>query len=293
MVRVKALKLFFLTIVLMSSLAFSGYALSEKVVFPNMQGAEGNATSLNTPKPLCEDLIQKELVDLCRNLKLEDLPSIKGLKTEDLISFVKEAQDPIDTFRNPERFSKITNEPLRLVRKLGFRDVDQLRSVQAGAALVVKRVGLKKLKNFKSGDNPDEDDFMKFANRIIVPLVIPENDETVKQALSSLTFGLFTGEAQWRWIRRGAPDRTQRIHEYRKNSQELLEIPGLNLLFLVERENGELRLIPLYDAMFENVILKVGVKQPATKIFLELVNEAKRFDPPIHSPKPGSRLPVH
>ena len=290
MARVKTSKLFFLTIVLMSTLAFSGYALSEKVVFPNMQGAEGRDIPPNTPKALCEDLIQKELVDLCRNLKLEDLPSIKGLKTEDLISFVKEAQDPIDTFRNPESFQKITNNPERLVRKLGFRDVDQLKNVQPGAALVVKRVGLDKLIGFTSGDNPD--DFMQFANRIIVPLVIPENDETVKQALSSLTFGLFTEGNEWRWIRRGAPDRTWRIHEYRKNSQELLEIPGLNLLFLVERGNEEMGLIPLYDAEFENVVLKTGVKEPATQILLELVNEAKRFDR-IRLPEPGSRLPLH
>ena len=288
--RLKTSKLFVLIIVVTSSLAFSVYAFSENAVFSNPQGSEERDTPPNTPKALCEDLIQKELVDLCRNLKLEDLPSIKGLKTEDLILFVKEAQDPIETFRNPENFQKMTNKPERLVRKLGFRDVDQLKNVRAGAALVVKRVELDKLINFTSGDNPD--DFMQFANRMIVPLIISEKDGTVKQALSSITFGLFTEGNEWRWTRRGAPNRTRKINEYRKNSQELMEIPGLNLLFLVSRENGEMGLISLYDAKFENVDLKAGVKQPATKILLELVNEAKRFDP-LKAPSPGSRLPVH
>ncbi|MEO8324895.1 MAG: hypothetical protein ABI618_03545 [Nitrospirota bacterium] len=284
------MKLFFLMIVLTSTWVFSGNALSEKGVFPNIQGSEGRDIQPNTPKALCEDLSQKELVDLCRNLKLEDLPAIKGLKTEDLISFLKEAQGPIATFTNPESFQKITNNPERLVRSLGFRDVAQLKNVQAGAALVVKRVSLEALINFKGGDNPDE--LMKFPNRIIVPLIIPEKDGTVHQALSSITFGLFASENEWRWTRRGAPNRTRKINEYRKDSQEMLEIPGLNLLFLLERESGEVGLIPLYDAKFENVVLKAGVKQPATQILLELVKEAKRFDP-LKLPQPGSRLPLH
>lgn len=290
MARGKTMKLFFLMIVLTSTWVFSGNALSEKGVFPNMQGLEGRGIQPNTPKALCEDLSQKELVDLCRNLKLEDLPSIKGLKPEDLISFVKEAQDPIATFTNPESFQKITKNPEELVRTQGFDEVAQLSKVQPGAVLVVKRVRLDTLKNFKSGDNPDE--LMEFSNRIIVPLIIPENDGTVKQALSSLTFGLFASENEWRWTRRGAPNRTRKIHEYRKNSQELLEIPGLNLLFLVERESREVGLIPLYDAKFEKVGLKAGVKQPATQILLELVNEANRFDL-LKLPKPGTRLPLH
>lgn len=288
MARVKTMKLAFLIIVLMNTWVFSGYALSEKAVFPNPQGSEGGGTPPSTPKALCEDLSKNELVELCRKLKLEDLPDIEGLKTEDLISFVKEAQGPLATFTNPESFQKMTTRPELSVRKLGFRDVDQLKNVQAGAVLVVKRVRLDTLKNFKSGDKPDT--VMKFSNRMIVPLIVSKNDGTVDQALSSMTFGLFAGENEWRWTRRGAPDRTRKIYEYRKKSQEVLEIPGLNLLFLIERGKGEVGLIPLYDAEFESVELKAGVEQPAIQILAELVKEAKKFDLPLQGLE---RRPLH
>ena len=149
---------------------------------------------------------------------------------------------------------------------------------------MVKWVRIDELMDFQIGNDPRK--LMHFANRIIVPLIIPENNGTGEQALSSLTFGLFRDENQWRWTRRGAPIRIRKIYKYRNDSQELVEIPGLNIFFIKKRANGTVGLTPLYDTKFEGLELQAGVEQPASQIFAGLVPEARKI---IDANRPGER----
>jgi hypothetical protein len=258
----------------MSSWVFVGDAFSEKAGFKNLQAPATSTAQSNTSKIICKKL-SEEFVEICQRLKIEELPEIGVLKPGDLASFALAVQDPIKTFTNPERFKKITYNPEKLVRRLGFEAVDQLSKVKPGPVLVVKWVRLDELKNFQNGNDPDK--FMRFGNRIIVPLILPENNETGEQALSSLTFGMFGDEPKWRWTRRGAPQRIRKIYKYRKDSQELWEIPELNLRFIKQQTNGTIKLTPLYDAKFEGLELQVGVEQPANQIFAGLVPVVKKM----------------
>lgn len=275
MARVKTITLVFLITMMMSTWVLSSDALSQKAVFPNLQGSEERGTSPTTLRSICHQLSIAELVKLCGYLRLEELPDIPGLKIKDLISFAKAVRGPVKTFTNPAKFKKISQNPEQLVRRLGFDQVDQLSKVRPGSILVVKWVRLDELSNFQSGNDPDK--LMQFGNRIIVPLIIPENNGTGEQALSSLTFGLFRDENEWRWTRRGAPQRIRKIYNYRNDSQELVEIPGLNLRFIKKRANGTVGLIPLYNSKFEGLELQVGVEQPASQIFVGLVTEARKI----------------
>jgi hypothetical protein len=148
---------------------------------------------------------------------------------------------------------------------------------------MVKWVRLEKLANFQDGMIPEN--IMKFADKAIVPLAVGD------QALSSLTFGLFREENQWKWIRRGAPGRIRKIHKFRNGAKELVEIPGLNLQFLVVPGSSPVSLIPLSDVKFKNFELKAGEIQSANQIFLELKDEAIRIvkDPPGELRRPVVR----
>jgi len=285
MLRDKSNKLgLLIPMVLMGICLFADFANSANAIFPNPQGPEKVVTPPMTQQVFCKTLIKDELVELCGNLQLEKLPPIVGLKIEDRLSFVKDVHEPIKIFMDPERFKKTTKNPEKLVRRLGFKNLDQLEKVKPDAVLVIRRVKIDELENFSIGNDPDN--LMHFGDRLIVPLIIPEGDGTVAREKSSLTFGLFKDKNEWRWTRRGAPGRMRKIYQYRNGAQDLVQIPGLNLYFLRKHENGQNILISLYDYKFKNIELKAGVGQPADKIFAGLSEEVKeilkrvRKDPP-------------
>ena len=253
--------------------------------FSEPGGVCGGVFPPMTQQPFCKTLIKDELLELCGRLQLEKLPPIQGLKIEDLLLFVQDAQGPIRNFTDIASFKKSTQNPEQLVKRLGFKELDQLAKVKPDAVLVVKWVRLDELKNFKSGNDPDT--LMHFGDRLMVPLIIPEDDGTIAREKSSITFGLFKKkENEWRWTSRGAPGRIRRIYQYRNGAQDLVEIPELNLRFLRRDASDQSLLIPLYDYKFKNINLKAGEEQPAAKIFAGLAEEVKeilekiRTDPP-------------
>lgn len=264
-------------IVLVSIWVFSSQSFSENAGNSNLQGPEVISTSVGQQN-FCKNLIEDKLVELCKRLQLEKLQlfPIPGLKIPaDILLFVRDVQDPISYFTDPEKFKEITQDPDSLVRRLGFDNLAQLEQVNPGGVFVYKWVRYDDLEKFTNGKNPD--DLMQFANRILFLLEVPGNNGGKTQAKSSLTFLLDTEAQRWRWARRGAPNRTSKMYEYRKNSHELLEFSGLNLFFLISRESGNIGLIPLYDYKLKEITLKAGGEYPAEQIFTALQNDLKHL----------------
>jgi len=184
----------------------------------------------------------------------------------------------VEIFTNPEAFRKITKDPEKLARRLGFESVEHLAKVKPGACLMVSLVELKSLSEYKNGNNPLK--ILRFSDSVILPL----NDGTVgdksKDARSSLTFTLFRKVNEARWTRRGLPNFIRKADEYGKYHTGLklvVEIPGLNLRFLGIEQGSQLILIPFSDRKFLMLELKAGDPLPANEVFTGLAPEAKKI----------------
>ena len=255
----------------------------DRMVLPENPTSQNGVTKSVFPifdPDLCDQIFVTagKLQNLCKTMKLEDLPNLGGLKKEDFAALTQAVLTPVEIFQNPDAFRTITKNPEELAHKLGFESVDHLNDIQPGACLIVGWVRITSLSNYKDGDDPTK--IIIFSDSIILPL----NDGTVldtsKDARSSLRFTLFRKANEWHWTQRGLPNFIRRVDEYgnQKTGQKLVvEIPGLNLRFLGVGQGSDLLLIPFKDINFSSLELKAGYPLSANEVFAGLVPEAEKI----------------
>lgn len=277
MAQGRIMKCVLFILILMNTCVYSDIAFSENVGPPNLQSPGEMIIPQNISQEFCDSLFPffKDLKDLCQILQLGNLPDQKKINKDDLFNFVKAAQGRIQIFTDPDKFMKTARDPERLVRMLGFDKVSQLADVEPGAAVVIKDVPLRELRDFKIEKNPE--DITHERGKVAVPLYVRE-EGMVSQGRSMLIFGLIPEKTRkWGLIQRGISRSFKRMFKYRKNENLLIEIPGLGQRFLGEKKNGVLYLTPLENSKFGTLELKAGEAQSAKDIFVGLAPEAKEI----------------
>ena len=176
------------------------------------------------------------------------------------------AQKALPTFRDLVRQQKN-------YREMGFESLDELDRIALGEPSSTYVVRLDELDAYKEGQDPAP--LLHAANRVFYPVLVGS------QVRSSITVGA-TAKG-WEVTSFGSPNHAKLLSRVRAESVEaarvpsgslfVVEVPGLNLVFVGYRAEGRIVLTPILDdAGFQ---FKAGQPISADKVFARIRVAAK------------------
>jgi hypothetical protein len=164
-------------------------------------------------------------------------------------------------------------EQQKNAREMGFESPAELERARLGVPLPVLLVRLDQLREYAPGQDPDR--LLAAAPRVLYPIVVGER---VRSSLAVIRTGKGLQASSF-----GAPTRATLVDRARAASVErtglapadhfVVEVPGLNLVFVGARREGRLLLTPAISDRLAG--LEAGRTQPAEEVFAALVPAAR------------------
>jgi len=159
--------------------------------------------------------------------------------------------------------------------KLGFHSPDEPERMQLGTPMQVYFVGLDRVRQFQSGQAPD--DLLTDVSEMVYPVQV---DDEVR---CSLVVKKNSGD--WQVQRYGQPRLSRMLTQMRdqlandsgrpKEDYFEVEIPAMYLVFVGHHDNNELKLTPVHDQ--PDFGFEAGKPESGSEVFTKLSDAAQDF----------------